>query len=308
MNDGRVSWHGSFPAVLTPFRLDGALDEELLRANLEMTVREGAHGLLIGGHNGEAHLSTDDERKRTWRIAVEVVQGRIPVLAGTGAIRTEHAIELTSAARAAGVDGAMIEFPYFMTPNRPDLLAHFRAISDAVDLPVMIYNHPKRTGVSMSPGLLSELAEIEHIVAVKDSSGDFVHVLECIRAAGDRIQFFIGPARLYGVPALVMGVAGFVDGLPQVMGSRVSEMYESVRSGDLEAARRRQWECFEVGELLYKAAGTWPATGKDAMRIQGRPGGWPRLPLRPMEGDDLEILRRGLLRLGLLPASVAAAS
>jgi dihydrodipicolinate synthase/N-acetylneuraminate lyase len=307
VNDGRVAWAGSFVALLTPFARSGELDEDLLRSNIEMTLREGAHGVLIGGHNGEAHLCADSERRRTWEIAVEVIASRVPVLAGTGGIRTEHVIELTREARSLGVDGAMIEIPYFMTPNAPDVLEHFRAVSDAVDLPIMVYNHPKRTGVSMTTAMLRDLADVPNIVAVKDSSGDFVFVLECLRAIGDRVRFFIGPARLYGVPAVVMGAAGFVDGLPQVMGAQISQMYEAASRGNLEVARRIQWDAFELGELLYRARGTWPATGKDAMRLQGRPGGWPRRPLRPMEGADLATLARGLERLGLLNVAAAPA-
>jgi 4-hydroxy-tetrahydrodipicolinate synthase len=305
MNDGKVSWSGSMVAALTPFTQDGALDESALRENIEMTVREGAHAILVGGHNGEAHLSTDAERKRTWEIAVEVVRQRIPLLVGTGGIRTEHVVELTRTAQALGVDGVMIESPYFMTPNLPDILEHYRTVSDSVSIPIMVYNHPKRTGVSLSPAAMRQLAEIDNVVAVKDSTGDFVHVLECLRAVGETLRIFIGPARLFGFPAVVMGVAGFVDGLPQVMGSRISELYEASLRGDNATAQRRQWEAFEIGELLYKASGAWPATGKDAMRLQGRPGGWPRRPLLPMRGADLEKLRAGLVQAGFLPTLAA---
>jgi len=306
VNDGRVNWAGSFPAIMTPFTREGALDETLLRENIEMTIREGAHGILVGGHNGEAHLSTDAERKRTWEIGVEVVRRRIPLLVGTGGIGTDHVIDLTSYAERLGVDGVMIEMPYFMTPNPADILDHYRAISDAVDVPIMVYNHPKRTGVGMTPAMLVELAAIRHVVAAKDSTGDFVHVLECLRVAADRVRFFIGPARLYAFPAVAMGAAGFVDGLPQVLGDRVSRLYQNIIAGDMDSARRGQWELFEAGELLYKAAGTWPATAKDAMRMQGRPGGWPRRPLRPMADSDQRRLREGLSRLGVLdPEQVA---
>jgi len=305
MNNGKVDWRGSIAAIVTPFTESGDLDEGALRANIEMTIGERSHAIMVGGHNGEAHLQTDAERRRTWEIGIDVVAKRIPLIVGTGGIRTEHVIELTVAAERLGVDGVMIEVPYFMTPNPPDVLAHYQAISDAVDVPIMAYNHPKRTGVPLSPRFMKELAAVENVVAMKDSTGDFAHVMECLHELGDSLRFFIGPARLYGLPAVLMGAAGFVDGLSQVMGSRISELYECSMRGDLERAKRRQWEAFEVGELMYKSAGTWPATAKDAMRLQGRPGGWPRKPLLPMRGADLEKLRSSLERAGLL--SVAAA-
>ena len=140
MSKRRVSWEGSFPANVTPFTKSGDIDEALLRQNVRMTLDEGAHGIVVCGHNGEAHLMTPEERKRVIAVSVEEVNGRIPVIAGTGAIATDVVIRQTKDAKDVGADGAMIEPPYFMKPKPADTIAHYARITDAVDIPIMVYN------------------------------------------------------------------------------------------------------------------------------------------------------------------------
>lgn len=297
-------WAGSFSAIVTPFSEQGDLDERALRANVRMTVDEGTHGLVIGGHNGEAHLMTDEERIRVTDIALEEVAGRIPVLAGTGGIRTDRVIALSRQAEAQGVDGVMVESPYFMTPKGGDLISHFAHLSDAVTLPIMIYNNPARSGVDLDIGLMTKISESSNIVAIKETSGSFERIMRLILNLGDRIRVFVGASRLFGLASVQMGAAGFVDGMSQVVGGNVMRLYESAIASDRVAeAVAIQRELFKLGEILFHSAGTSPATIKDAMRLLGRPGGFSRAPLRAMEGDDLHRFERALLQLSIVRRS-----
>jgi 4-hydroxy-tetrahydrodipicolinate synthase len=302
MNDGKVSWRGSFPAIVTPFRADGSVDEDLYLENIDLTVREGAHGIVIGGHNGESPLMETAERIRLFEIAVPKVAGRIPVICGSGHVRTETTIEMTEAAKALGAVGVMIETPYYMTPADEDVVAHYRAVSDAVEIPILVYNNPRRTGCYVGVKLLEALAEVEQVVAIKDSAGDFLQIVEFIRAAAGRIEIFVGPARLFGFPAVAMGAKGFVDGLPQIMGREAYDLFNLAEAGRMGEARELQYRCYAMGEAIYKNVKnyTYPATLKAAMNVLGRPGGLPRPPLRPLDEAAMQILRRDMAAIGLL--------
>jgi 4-hydroxy-tetrahydrodipicolinate synthase len=286
-----VNWSGSFSAIVTPFHRSGELDEVGLRANVRMTVEEGAHGLVIAGHNGEAHLMTDDERLRVIEVAVSEVNRRIPVIAGTGSIRTESVIRLSGHAASLGVDGVMIEAPYFMTPKPADLVAHFADISAAVSVPIMVYNNPARAGVDLDVSLMREIAKNANVVAIKETSASFERVMRLIVGLGDRLRVFVGPSRLFGLAAAQLGAAGFVDGMSQIVGRGAAQLFEYARMPErLNSAIELQRDLFLLGELLFHSPGTSPATIKDAMRLLGRPGGYPRPPLRPMSGPDLRRL------------------
>lgn len=294
-------WRGSFPAIATPFTADGEIDERLVRANVNLTVSDGVHGLVMAAHNGEAHLMSMPERQRVIAIGVDETAGRIPVVAGAGGIATRDVIAMTRFAREAGAVAALIEPPYFITPKDDDIVRHFAAVSDAVDLPIWLYNNPSRAGVSLTPELTDRLANLTNIVAIKDSSADFVQVTRLLQTVGDRMSVFIGNARLFGFAGVTMGAAGFVDGLPQVAGRRAVELYDFAVARDVERGQACQAELFRIGEALYRAPGTFPATMKDAMNLLGRPGGYPRPPLYPMQGEDLARLERTLRENGCVP-------
>ena len=305
MSNHRVSWQGSFPAIVTPFTKDGDIDEALLRANINMTIDEGAHGVVVCGHFGEAHLMNDDERDRVIAIGVEEVAGRVPAIAGTGGISTAEVIRRTKWAKEAGAVGAMIEAPYFMLTKPADTLAHYACVTDAVDLPIKVYNNPRRATATLTVDMFESLAEMANIVSIKESSGDMELVMHLIQRVGDRLRIFIGPARKLGFAAIIMGAHGFVDGNPQFVGRRAHQLYDLAMARDHEQGVPLQHFLMRCGQLIYESAGTDPATIKDAMRYLGRPGGWPRSPLRAMEGEDLARFHAALDDLGLTPAKAA---
>ncbi|MDA0675625.1 MAG: dihydrodipicolinate synthase family protein [Proteobacteria bacterium] len=301
----RTNWNGSFPALMTPFTRDGALDERMLRANVELAIAEGVHGVIICGHNGEAHVMSREERRRVAEIGVEVVNGRVPVVIGTGAIRTEDVIDYTRDAKAVGADGAMIEAPYFLTPQKADVTEHYVHISEKVDLPVMMYNNPKRAGVDMDPEQVSEIADKANVVAIKDSKFDYERIVDLVHTAGDRIQIFVGPARVFGFQGIQMGAHGFVDELQQLMGRDGTLLYDYAKANDAARGIPIQHQAFRLHKVLMRAAGSYPATIKDAMRLMSRPGGYSRRPLRAMEGAALKRFADDLRAIGLLAKDAA---
>lgn len=305
MGKVKTDWRGSFPAMVTPFDKNYEIDERLFLENVEMTVSEGNHGIIVGGHNGEAPVMSFEERCRVVKLAAKQVRGRIPLLTGTGGIDTREVVKLTAAVKELGADGAMIEAPYYMTPQPADIIAHYQAISDQADLPIMVYNNPRRVGVELTVDLLDKLANIKNVVAVKDSSFNFTDCINAISRCGDRIAVFMGPSFNFGLPGVVMGVAGYVDGIPQIMGRRAVELFNASERGDIETARKIQWEANRLGKVLFNAEGTFPATVKDAMNLLGRPGGLPRPPLRPMRGAALEKFKDGLASCGLFTQAAA---
>jgi 4-hydroxy-tetrahydrodipicolinate synthase len=305
MNTVKTEWRGSFPAIVTPFDKDFEIDERLFLENVEMTIAEGNHGIIVGGHNGEAPVMSFEERCRIVQLAVMQVRSRIPLLTGTGGIDTREVIKLTRAVKELGANGVMIEPPYYMTPQPADVIAHYQAISDQVDIPIMAYNNPRRVGVDITVDLLDRLANIKNVVAIKDSSFNFMQCLDSLARCADRIAIFMGPSFNYGLSAVVMGVSGYVDGIPQIMGRRAVDLFEASVNGDIDKAREIQWQAYQLGKVLFNAEGTFPATVKDAMNLLGRPGGLPRPPLGSMSGAALERFKAGLVECGVLMRAAA---
>ncbi len=306
MSAYRVDWHGSFPALMTPFTPDGDLDEALLRANVRLALEEGVHGVIVCGHNGEAHVMTREERKRVTAIGVEEVGGRVPVVSGTGGIRTDDVIALTQDARDVGADGAMIEPPYFLTPRARDVTEHYARIGDAVGLPIMIYNNPKRTGIDMPPDHVEEIIDaVSMVAAIKDSSFTYDRILDLIHQVGDRMRIFVGPARVFGFQGIQMGAHGFVDELQQILGRDGARLYDLAVANDWQQGIPIQKTAYRLHRILMAVPNSYPAPIKDAMRLLGRPGGYPRRPLRPMSEPELKQFASQLASLGLMRAEAA---
>jgi len=286
-------WKGCFTAVITPFKENGELDKEAFCENIELLISEGVHGVIIAGCTGESWALSDEERREIFGLAVGQAKGRINVVGGTGEITTLHTIKLTRYAEEAGMDGVMIVPPgrRVITTHR-EILAHYKAVSDAVDMPILLYNIPKRQGIDLTPDLVSKLADIKNVAAIKESSDDFMRVLEDIRLAGDRIRVFSGHSAQRGVPSIAMGAVGWVASIdPQIMGKEAVEMFILVEQGEMEKARHIQYRCITLHEGLGGGkAGTFPAFVKYAMNLRKRPGGYPRRPiLTPSEQEKQQV-------------------
>jgi len=301
MDRTSVDWTGPMPAVTTPFRADGSIDERSFADNCLRLIADGATGVVAGGCTGEFWALSHDERKRLATVAKEAVGGRGTVLVGTGAVTVDETVALTRHAEAVGCDGVLILPPYFVKLADDEIVAHFRDVDAAVGVPIVAYNIPGNAVNALTPAIVSRLADLDRVVAVKESSGDWNNYYATFLAVHERIRVFCGPSSVFGVPAVDLGADGTIDCFPNVWSPGGLDLYfapakgERARAAEVQALGRRLTDLFTSGgRTLY------PAT-KAAMDMMGLPGGGtPRRPLRPLEGAALAGLEAGLKDLGLI--------
>ena len=302
MDRNSINWQGSMPAMTTPFDAQGRIDEKAFARNVDRLLADGATGMVVGGCTGEFWALSHDERKRLYEMAAAAINKRGTLIVGTGAVTVEETVALTNHAEKAGCDGALILPPYFVKLTDNEIFAHYRDISGRTRLPILLYNIPGNAVNALSPALVRRLAELDTVVAVKESSGDWNNFYATLIEVRDRLRVFCGPASIYGAPAIQLGADGFVDCFPNVWAEGGKPLYDAVRKGDTATATRLQKTGRQLTDLLTTGGLTlYPAT-KAAMDMLGYPGGGrPRPPLRPAEGEPLERLRKGLRELALLP-------
>lgn len=300
----RVSWSGSFAVAVTPFTRDGAFDEAAIRKLVECLITEGADGLVMAGSTGEWYTLTDAERVRLFEITVDQVRGRATVLAGTSAIATADAVALTSAAKRAGCDGAMLLPPPYVLPTERELLAYFAAV-DEVGLPLMLYNNPTRTGVNLDARLLDKLLPLKTIAALKDSVKDLSQLGATLRAHRDELAIFVG-FEGYVIPLVQRGAVGMVGMSPNVLGRAGMDLFRHAAKGEWQAAAALVEKIDLLYDQMYGRGQNPYVVVKEAMRLLGRPGGWPRPPLLPLADADREALRGFLVESRALSAAEAA--
>jgi dihydrodipicolinate synthase/N-acetylneuraminate lyase len=305
MDRNSVNWQGPMPAIVTPFDERGAFDERALQQNIDLLMDRGATGIVIGGCTGEFWAMTLDERKQLMKLGVKAMRGRGTVIAGTGAIGVADAIALTRAAHDAGCDGGLVLPPYFVKLSDDEIFAHYEAISRAVDGPVMLYNIPGNAVNALTPALVTRLADLDTVVAVKESSGDWNNYYATAIAVQDRLRVFCGPSSVFGVPAVLAGADGTVDCFPNMWAPGGLDLFHAPRAGRIEEANRLQELGVKLTTLFTTGGRTlYPAT-KAAMELLGLPGGKLRPPLRPLGAEALAGLKQGLVELGLLEGAPA---
>ena len=307
MDKNSIDWIGPIPALITPFDADGNIDEAAFRRNVELCIGYGVTALLANGCTGEFWAQTTEERKRVVEICVDAAAGRLPVVAGTGAIRTPEVIELSEHAKGAGCAGVMILPPFFVKPSTSDIVAHYQAVSDAVDTPIMLYNIPANAVNALVPELVDRLADIDNVVAIKESSGDFNNFYKTMQVAGDRLHVILGPTTLYGAAAFALGAPGYVDTSPNFWGAEAVEFFYAAKNGDMDRALELQRKALGIRELVIGNGRNMYCSTKAIMNMLGLPGGYPRLPLRPLGEPHLTELRKGIESLGFAKPEAAAA-
>ncbi|MCL4744434.1 MAG: dihydrodipicolinate synthase family protein [Burkholderiaceae bacterium] len=299
MNKGKVAWRGNFPAVVTPFTRSGEIDEKKFVANLELLVSEGAHGVVVSGSNGESWALKGPERLALFRRARQALGRDVTVIGGTGSIPTGDVVELTRAARETGVDGVMIMPPYYCGASRREVVEHFRTISDEAKMPILVYNSPKSTGVDIVADFAAELAQVEWVVGIKQSTLDFTVFEQTVAACGDQIEVFTGHSAKRGLAAVLAGAVGFVSSLdPHVLGREGISLFELSVAGDYENARRVQMRTLALDRRIGGIS-SGPSVMKAAMNLLGRPGGYPRRPLLEASDAQKEQIRNVLDEMGL---------
>lgn len=283
-------------AMVTPMRPDGSVDEGGLRAVVEHLLANGHDGIVINGTTGEASTLTDDESIEAVRVAKEVAGDRAAITAGIGSNDTAHSIEMAERAREAGADGLLVVTPYYNKPTQAGLLAHFRAIADATDLPVMIYDIPHRTGTAIATETLIALADHPRVVAVKDAKGDLWASTK-VMAATDLLWFSGDDVLTF--PHLAQGAVGCVSVVGHVAGKEYAAMIEAVDAGDLARAR-------EIHQRLIPVTDALMSTSQGAIMVKAAlkelgviDSAFVRLPLVESPPEHLEIMRKGLTGSGI---------
>jgi len=291
------NFHGVFAALVTPMKANQEIDCARLGALTERLVRQGVHGLIPLGSTGEYYALSAGERERVIRATLEAAAGRVPVVAGANAGATREVIAFSRQAEQLGCGGVMLAAPYYSLPRPDELFVHFRAVNDAVGIPIMLYNYPGRTGVDLSPGLIERLAGLKNVRYVKESSGEMPRITELLRRCGDRLGVFCGCDTL-AFESLMVGAIGWVGGVANALPASHAKLYElTVVQQDYAAARKLFFDLLPTFELM-EGGGKYTQWVKAACALLGHDCGPPRLPLGPATRAECARLREALSGVG----------
>ncbi len=289
----KVEIKGIIPPIVTPMNEDESINGQELRNQVNRQIKGGVHGLFPFGTNGEGYILNEKEKEEVLSIVIDETKGRVPVYAGTGCISTKDTIRQSQMAKSLGADVLSIITPSFAAASQNELYEHYKAVAEAVDMPIVLYNIPARTGNALAPATVARLSRIENIVGAKDSSGNFDNMLQYIEQTRERGDFAV----LSGNDSLILwnllaggtgGIAGCANVFPEVMAS----IYNYFVAGDLENARKAQDSirsfrgCFKYGN---------PNTiVKTAVNLLGYPVGKCRAPFNQVPEEGIEALKKVL--------------
>lgn len=289
-------FRGAGVAIITPFTEDGINFDELGRI-IEDQIAGGTDAIIITGTTGESATMTDEEHKAAIKYAVEKVAGRIPVIAGTGSNETAYAVQLSQYAEEVGADALLVVTPYYNKCTQKGLVKHFTAIADAVNIPLILYNVPSRTGVNIQVATFAELAKHPRIVAVKEASGDLSAVAKIRHACGDALAVYSGNDDQI-VPILSLGGSGVISVLSNVAPQMTHDICQLYFDGKVKEAADLQVGAIDLISALFCEVNPIPV--KVAMRMLGYAAGPLRLPLTEMEPEHEAQLRAALANHGLI--------
>lgn len=275
----KTIFKGMATAMVTPMTPEG-VDYEALGRFIDFQLASGINALVAVGTTGESATLTPEERKKVISFTIDRVAGRVPVIAGTGTNNTLHAIDYSVSAAQAGADALLVVTPYYNKATQNGLIAHFTAIADKVDKPIILYNVPSRTGCNLLPATVEKLAEHPNIAAIKEASGNMSQVVELFARCGDKIDVYSGEDGLT-VPMLAMGGMGTISVLSNVIPKGAVEMTDAFFAGDLRKAAALQCRYLDLINLLFCEVNPIPA--KAAISAMGYGKEFIRLPLTPME-------------------------
>ncbi len=292
-------FRGTYTALVTPFK-DDAIDFEALGALIETQVEAGVEGVVPCGSTGESATLSHEEHERLIAFSVEKAAGRVRVIAGTGSNSTKESIRLTKFAKDSGADAALLIAPYYNKPTQDGLLAHFRSVGEAVDLPQLLYNIPGRCAVNIDVATVAKLAEIPNIVGIKEASGSLDQVSRTIEACGPNFSVLSGDDSLT-LPMMSVGGHGVIGVIPNLLPKKMRELVDAALSGDFETARAVHFELLP----LMRAMGleTNPIPVKAALSLLGNFPTEMRLPLTRLREENVDVLRGLLSAAGLSPVA-----
>ncbi|MGE0434313.1 MAG: 4-hydroxy-tetrahydrodipicolinate synthase [Planctomycetota bacterium] len=288
-----MTFAGLYVALVTPFS-DGKVDYGALQDLVLFHLDSGTTGLVPCGTTGESATLSHEEHRRVIETVIQTADGQCQVIAGTGSNSTAEAIEMTKHAKEAGADGALVITPYYNKPTQEGLYRHFRAVADAVQIPIMLYNVPSRTAVNMLPDTVIRLADHDNIVAIKEASGDLSQATEILR--GCEIDVLSGDDPLT-LPLMAIGGTGVVSVVGNIVPKEVMAMIEAFNAGNLAEARKAHQRLYPLCKSMFLE--TNPIPVKTAMKLLGRGNGEMRLPMCEMKDETRNALQSALTQFGM---------
>ena len=286
MNFGQV-----LTAMVTPFDENGEIDFQATKNLINYLIANGTDGLVVSGTTGESPTLTEEEKVKLFKFTVDVVNGRVPVIAGTGSNNTKGSIELTILAEDVGVDGIMLVAPYYNNPSQEGLYQHFKTISEVTSLPIILYNVPGRSVVNISAETVIRLSKIPNIVSIKEASGDLDAMVEIITHTPEDFSLYSGDDGLT-IPVLSIGGTGVISVASHVIGNEMQTMIEHFKSGNIQEAAKDHRRLLPIMKALFAAPN--PSPVKAALNLKGIPVGGVRLPMIPLSDEQLSSLQRAL--------------
>jgi 4-hydroxy-tetrahydrodipicolinate synthase len=287
---------GAIVAIVTPFK-KGKVDEVSFRKLIEFQIKNGTDGIVPCGTTGESSTLSHEEHDRVVEITIDAVKKRVPVIAGTGSNSTAEAIRLTKHAHNAGADGALMVAPYYNRPTQEGLYQHYKAVAEAVPIPIIIYNIPGRTGVNINPDTLARLAKIKNIVGVKEASGSIKQMSDVISLCGPNFDVLSGDD-LFTLPLMAMGGRGVISVISNVTPADMAALVDAFEAGDLKKARALHFKMAGLIDALFIE--TNPTPVKAALSLMKKISYEVRLPLYKMSDTNYEKLKKVMVGYGLI--------
>ncbi len=291
-----MTLQGIITALVTPFTVEGEVKIDSIKPLIDFQVKGGVNGVFLCGTAGSGPIMRPDQRVQMFKESVKAIDGRISSLAHVGAASTEEAVFLAVEAEKAGVDAVGAVPPFFVKPDRTSIINHFKSIACAIKTPLYIYNIPGNALNAVTPDMMMELSSVLNITGVKDSSKDFINLLNYMRLLPEDFNVISG-SDSYIYPAIMMGAKGSITGYANGFPDIYAEFMEVIKEGDVKAARDFQWRINELRGNLQKPP---LASHYEALRLRGIDAGVPRAPLRSMTDSEKEELRKRLDSLGVL--------
>ena len=288
-------FEGSGVAIITPFK-DGKINYDAMGNLIEWHIENKTDAIIVCGTPGESATLSDEERKTTIKFVVDKVNKRIPVIAGSGSNNTAYSVELSKYCQEVGADGLLVVTPYYNKSTQDGLIKHFTTIAESVDIPIILYNVPGRTGVNIKPTTVEKLSKVKNIVAIKEASGDISQVAEISRLCGDDFAIYSGNDDQI-VPILSLGGSGVISVLANVLPKETHDIVEKYLSGDIEEARKLQLSLNELVSSLFIEVNPIPV--KAAMNLMGLEAGELRLPLVEISETNLKVLANNMKKCGI---------
>ncbi|MBQ2580869.1 MAG: 4-hydroxy-tetrahydrodipicolinate synthase [Ruminococcus sp.] len=288
---------GAGVAIATPMNADGSINFDKLGELIDFNIDNGTDAIIICGTTGESATMTDEEHIESIRYAVEKVNHRIPVIAGTGSNHTEYAVHLSQEAEALGADALLVVTPYYNKTSQRGLITHYTTIANSVKIPLILYNVPSRTGVNILPETLAKLAEIDNIVAVKEASGNISQVAKIAALCGDKIDIYSGNDDQI-IPIMSLGGKGVISVLSNCMPFETHEIASLCLENKYAEAREKANRLLEFTNMLFCDVNPIPV--KEALNLMGFEVGECRLPLVKMEQEKIDKLKASMEKIGLI--------